>query len=593
MAIGIPYNLGTGTNKIASTITITTVASVPANDTIILAVCTNTVSSGDNITIADDAGNTYQRIVFGLTATNTSTIFLFHCIGALALGSASTITITNNSAATLMSASALGVNGINDKCNYGVNNTLTTGNSTTPSGSSMIYNLISGTPYLALAFGVVEGPNGDTFTQDSGYNAPLTRIGTTGGAAGTNRTIIGGYQLSSSVTFFTYGPTLGTAREWATAVLTYQEAVPNTLYWVPPAGAGSFDAVDATNWSTSSGGPGGGGVPTGETNVVFNAASTSSGSIDPTFTIPVATVNCSLPKCKNLTVTGITNTVNLTFTINISSFLLFGNLTMAGSNFNFTSISGAPIYIDFAGGTTQTVTSNGYSLPISTFATAASGTVISLQDDLLGSAAIQLVASNSQISANNNNVEIRSLNTQLFASQTINMGSGKWTITNSGFPWSITGGNTVNSGRSTLIFTATSGSVQMEGGSKTYWDVTVGGGSNTSTFTVTGGNSFRVFKNSRTVAYTILFAQSVTNSFSKFDVSGTAGNLVSIGSQTPPLQATLQRPGNWNVGANSTNVSNNTGLTFAGGGGNDYLSISNINGIISASAASGKMFALF
>ncbi len=44
------------------------------------------------------------------------------------------------------------------------------------------------------------------------------------------------------------------------------------------------------------------------------------------------------------------------------------------------------------------------------------------------------------------------------------------------------------------------------------------------------------------------------------------------------LTASLFKLTAWNVGANSVNGGNNTGLTFAGGGTNDYLSISYITG---------------
>jgi len=85
-----------------------------------------------------------------------------------------------------------------------------------------------------------------------------------------------------------------------------------------------------------------------------------------------------------------------------------------------------------------------------------------------------------------------------------------------------------------------------------------------------------------------LFGAGETQSFTNFDLAGTAGNLVTVGS-TSTSNATLFKLTAWNVGANSVNAGNNTGLTFVGGGTNDYLSISYITGTNSL-AAGGIIF---
>ena len=77
-----------------------------------------------------------------------------------------------------------------------------------------------------------------------------------------------------------------------------------------------------------------------------------------------------------------------------------------------------------------------------------------------------------------------------------------------------------------------------------------------------------------TTAVNITFSGSPSITFTTFTPSGTAGNLISFFGP-----ATLTKPGTWYVGANSVNVSGNTGLVFTAGGGVDYLSFTDITAI--------------
>jgi hypothetical protein len=98
--------------------------------------------------------------------------------------------------------------------------------------------------------------------------------------------------------------------------------------------------------------------------------------------------------------------------------------------------------------------------------------------------------------------------------------------------------------------------------------------------TITGGNTFNDIRNTVQPA-TITLPASTTNTFSNFSLSGTAGNLVTINSSTGGTQATISKSSGivsnnylsiqdsaatggatWYAGANSTNVSNNTGWLF-------------------------------
>jgi trimeric autotransporter adhesin len=102
--------------------------------------------------------------------------------------------------------------------------TTATGTSTTPS--------ISRTPTAAaqLFYGAlaVEGPTGDTYTEDTdttdGSWVTLTRLSTTSGTATNNQTINGVAKLVSGTTAQTWNPTI-TSRDWAQVALVLAAAV--------------------------------------------------------------------------------------------------------------------------------------------------------------------------------------------------------------------------------------------------------------------------------------------------------------------------------------------------------------------------------
>lgn len=110
--------------------------------------------------------------------------------------------------------------------------------------------------------------------------------------------------------------------------------------------------------------------------------------------------------------------------------------------------------------------------------------------------------------------------------------------------------------------------------------------------TVSGNNKFNDLTTNDVGA--VLFTSGTTNEFSAFSFTGSAGNVVTLGATTT-AQATLRKPSTWYMGANSTNAGNNTGLTFAAGGGINYLSVSYINGVAlgQTSTTNRNFFAFF
>ena len=161
--------------------------------------------------------------------------------------------------------------------------------------------------------------------------------------------------------------------------------------------------------------------------------------------------------------------------------------------------------------------------------------------------------------------------------RTFDLGISTVTIAGTGGWIATTATNLTVTGTGTISLTSTSTKTFAGGGIKTYPTLNMG---STGQISVTGSNKFANITN--TANGTIKFTAGTTNEFSAFNLNGNATTKVTIGSLST-AQATLKKPTAWNVGVNSTNGGNNTGLSFTAGD-NDYLSISYINGVVSAAA---------
>jgi hypothetical protein len=158
-------------------------------------------------------------------------------------------------------------------------------------------------------------------------------------------------------------------------------------------------------------------------------------------------------------------------------------------------------------------------------------------------------------------------------------GSGTYTITGAGataFSNASATGITITG----LIISMTAATAKtFAGGGATYPTLNQGGAG---ALTISGNNSFGDLT-ATTRPSTITFTISTTQTFTNFTLSGTAGNLVTINSSTAATQATLSKTSgtvsvgylsirdsnatggaNWDAGATSSNVSNNTGWIFGG-----------------------------
>jgi len=264
--------------------------------------------------------------------------------------------------------------------------------------------------------------------------------------------------------------------------------------------------------------------------------------------------------------------------------------------------------ITFAGtSTTQTITSNGVSTTISALIINSSTTTVQNIGSLTITGQLTLTSGTFNTNGNlnistqitltagtfsvNNNANVT---TGLFTSsnsnvRTLNMGSGTWTLTSTGTIWNInTSTNmTLNAGTSRILFTDTSATlITFTGGGLTYYTLEIARGSSTAINSIVGSNTFVNFiDNKSTAAHSIVFTATQTNSFYRFNVKGSAGNLITLNTLTGVntyalvklgqgivncdylnIQHSVATPANtWYAGTNSVN---NQAVSVAGSGWN-------------------------
>ena len=397
-------------------------------------------------------------------------------------------------------------------------------------------------------------------------------------------------------------------------------------YWV---GSGNWTSSNTTNWSASSGGSGGASVPTSSDDVFFNGSSgtcsdggytaqcrtidftgyansfsvsnvqvawttgtifvggstaafygatfqitstATSGTVTvtnsvstnpPSFSFTGGSYTLSLPsRALNLSFTGFSGTVNN------SAISISGNVTAStGMTFG----SGANVWT-FNGSTTQSITSNGKTLdfPI----TISTSSTVRLLDALTLGATRTLTLTSGTFNANNFNVTVGAFSSSNTNTRTVTMGSGTWTIVASSVAWdtNTTNGLTLNANTSTIALTSAS-SKTFNGGSKTYYNLNLGGAG---MLTVNGANTFNNITNS-VQPTTIRFASGTTTTVSNFGLSGTLNNLVTVQSLSTGSRFTISKSSGtvtpqylsikdsaatggatW-IAQNSTNAGNNTG----------------------------------
>jgi hypothetical protein len=169
--------------------------------------------------------------------------------------------------------------------------------------------------------------------------------------------------------------------------------------------------------------------------------------------------------------------------------------------------------------------------------------------------------------------------------RTINMGSGLWTLSGTSTLWTtLTSTNlTLNKNTANILLsdTTTAGRQVAGGTGILYNKLTIGGTTGTSVLIITGG-TFTELASTKTVAHTVRFNNSNTVVIDTWSVTGTAGNVVTVDSNTAGTRRTITltnstaglidylsvkdigitSPNLFYVGNNSTDGGNNINVYF-------------------------------
>jgi hypothetical protein len=267
----------------------------------------------------------------------------------------------------------------------------------------------------------------------------------------------------------------------------------------------------------------------------------------------------------------------MTGAFNNTGNTIYGSLTLV-SAMTFTQTQA----FTFEGRSPFTLTMAGKSFGTSgtpTITVAMIGGTLTFQDAFSNTTS-GITLSNGTLDANDFSV---ALATQLFMSgtPTVNMGNGTWTMSGTGTKF--TGAGTVNAEGSTIFISDTSASSKtFAGGGKTFNNLSISGGG-AGAVIITGSNSFNRFPQVVGGTKTIQITAGTTQTFrtAAVDSFGNGSNVITIQSTSGGSTYTFTRANGivsadyislqdsiatggaeWYAGANSTNVSGNTGWYF-------------------------------
>jgi hypothetical protein len=180
------------------------------------------------------------------------------------------------------------------------------------------------------------------------------------------------------------------------------------------------------------------------------------------------------------------------------------------------------------------------------------------------------------------------------------MGSGLWTLRGTGTVWNtaVTTNLTFNKNTANILLSSTSTIARtFSGGGLSFNKLTIGGATGTSTFNLTGANTFSELASTKTVAHTIRFAASANGTtIDVWSVTGTTGNIVTVDSNVAGIQRNfnltnvtsgidylsvkdiaVNQANRFYVGVNSTDGGNNLNVIFTAPPSSGYT-ITAVNG---------------
>lgn len=340
-------------------------------------------------------------------------------------------------------------------------------------------------------------------------------------------------------------------------------------FWVD--GAGVWDGSDNSHWADASGGIGGTmPVPTIVDRVVFDE---NSGGGLGNVTISTGAT------CSSLEAAGFAGAFDGSGNLEIMENFILDGSTMTGCTWtgNLNCGSGSLVTIDAPGFTIGGVyVYNGGSATMQSDLTL-SGSLVLEEGDFNGSTSNNTLSAYSLISNFGGNTR------GLYIEDTYITLSGVgdiWDINSSGLTMLANGGTEIT------IADVSASTKTFKGGGLTYGSITLTGGSGSGSLNFTGSNSFASITNTNAPATFKFTAGSTTIITGAFNVTGTAGNLVTISSITSATHTLVNSTGSnissdylsisysivspacpaanaWLAGTHSTNGGNNTGWTFA------------------------------
>jgi len=317
-------------------------------------------------------------------------------------------------------------------------------------------------------------------------------------------------------------------------------------------------------------------VTTSAGAVTVNSGSlTEAYAIDFTFLAGTGTITLGAGSKRNLSFAGYTGNVGSNNSQTIYGNVHFGSGTFTGGStgvWSFASTSATP----------RTITSNGRTLTFPLNFNGVGGTWV-LQDALLQSTTRTVTHTNGTLDINAQTLSIGDYVTAT-GTKDLTFNGGNLVCSNTSTPFN----NAAPAGYTTSVGTTNpvDGKIRITAAAtKTFaaatgvtYNCTLEIG-NTGTLTITGGSTFNNITNSTQPA-TVRFTAGTTTTFNNFNLNGTAGNLITISSATAATHTLSKASGtvscnylsitnsiatggaSWYAGANSTNVSGNTGWIF-------------------------------
>lgn len=369
------------------------------------------------------------------------------------------------------------------------------------------------------------------FTVQSGATDPTRRLFIKSDVVGTQRTITSASNTLYAVDFqdinaagiAVWSDSLRT-QYWGNCKgntgITFSAG--QTAYW-NLAGAQNWSAV---GWATSSGGtPAAANFPLAQDPVIFNNAGSVTGTI---------LINANF-NINSLDMSGRTSAATLNMSTNAPTF--YGDFTLgSGSTFN----GGGQL--NLSGRTTQTITSAGKSLQAQINVNTLGGTV-QLADDFITSNVFVLI--NGAFNTQNHNLTASGFTYSGTTACSITLGTSTVSLSGTGVVWNTTSttGLTFSAASSTIAFTdTTTGGKSISGGGLTYGTLqfgAVGATTGICTYGINQPNTFSAFTSFKTVAFTIQIQSNQTITIGTWAVTGSAGNVVTLNTNSAGTPAPL------------------------------------------------------